>query len=225
MEADSRMKFAMDNTVILRPPKQKLATFGSTNVYYYMITELMPEAHVVREGRVIAARPKIVTPAYLINLEGFSSQAKQYLQMMADVDPNQPGILYSYKNQTGEMNIVSNPLPALVERINREIDSREDPLSAIIKGVEDMWDVSLIKFTFELTSSSAYHNYTEFWGRGSLARSEGGIPREAMDGIERLFELCREDASQAARLAAELRRWNLWESYQDRFLQLFKSNP
>ncbi len=65
MDSDEKIKFAIENTLILRPPRQRLATFGSTNVYYYMVTALMDEVNVVREGRVIAAKPKIVTPAYL----------------------------------------------------------------------------------------------------------------------------------------------------------------
>ncbi|MCX6007499.1 MAG: hypothetical protein NTZ34_09635, partial [Chloroflexi bacterium] len=68
MESDEKIKFAIENTLVIRPPRQRLATFGSTNVYYYMVTALMDEVNIVREGRVIAAKPKIVTPAYLVNL-------------------------------------------------------------------------------------------------------------------------------------------------------------
>jgi hypothetical protein len=222
MEQESKLKFAIDNTIVLRPPTQKLATFGTTNVYYYMITELMQEVNVVREGRVIAARPKIVTPAYLINVEGFSSQARQYLQMMAETNPNEPGILYSYKNETGGMNIVSQPLPELVDRINRDIEGRSDPLSAIVRGVEDMWDVSLMKFTFELTSRSVQHNYAEFQGKNRFALGEGGVPSDALANIEDLFAQAARDPSHAPELASELHRWNLWNAYQDRFLQIFR---
>jgi hypothetical protein len=224
MEQESKIQFAIENTSILRSPKQKLATFGSTNVYYYMLTELAQDLNVVREGRVIAAKPKIVTPSYLINLEGFSNEAKRYLQMIAEHNPAEPGILYSYKNETGEMNIVSQPMAELAETISRRIDDRNDPLSAIIKGVEEMWDVSLIKFTFELTSSSAYHNYSEFYGRGGFAHDERGIPKDALEGIEELFELTSRDPAHAPELAGELRRWNLWSAYQDRFLQIFRTH-
>lgn len=224
MDPDEKIKFAIENTLVLRPPRQRLSTFGSTNIYYYMITALMDEVNVVREGRVIAAKPRIVTPSYLVNLEGFSAPAMRYLQMIAEQNPHEPGILYSYKNENGQMNIVSQSQPAVIDKINHLIDDRNDPLSAIIKGVEEMWDVSLLKFTFELTSGSVYHNFSEFYGRGRFASGENGVPKDALSNIEELFDLARKDPSYAPELVSELHRWNLWGQYQDRFLQLFKKH-
>jgi len=222
MEPDEKILFAIENTKVIRPPRQRLSTFGSTNVYYYMITELMQEVNVVREGRVIAARPKIVTPAYLINIEGFSGSAKRYIQMIAEQNPYEPGILYSYKNETTETNISSQSLPDILDKINQRIDSHSDPLSAVIKGVEEMWDVSLMKFTFELTRSSLQQNVNEFYSSGRLNSNEQGIPKDAIDSIEELFDAVRKEPSRAPELVSELQRWNVWAKYQDRFLQLFK---
>lgn len=222
MGLDDKIEFAIKNTLVLRAPRQRLSTFGTTNIYYYMITELINEANIVREGRVIAARPKIVTPAYLINIEGFSGSAKRYLQMIAEQNPNEPGILYSYKNETLEITISSQPFPEIVDKINRQIDDKNDPLTAIIKGIEEMWDVSLMKFTFELTRSSLQHNFFEFFNRGKLQLDEHGVPGDALDYIEELFGIVYKDPSRAPELVSELQRWNLWSKYQDRFLQLFK---
>ena len=222
MEQDEKILFAIKNTQVIRPPKQRLSTFGSTNVYYYMITELMQEVNVVREGRVIAARPRIVTPAYLINVEGFSGSAKRYIQMMAEQNPYEPGVLYSYKNETTETNISSQSLPAILDKINERIDSHSDPLSAVIKGVEELWDVSLMKFTFELTQSSLRQNVSEFYSSGRLASDDQGVPKDAIENIEELFDIVRKDPSRAPELVSELRRWGLWTQYQDRFLQLFR---
>ncbi len=222
MEQDEKILFAIQNTQVIRQPKQRLSTFGSTNVYYYMITELMQEVNVVREGRVIAARPKIVTPAYLVNVEGFSGSARRYIEMIARQNPNEPGILYSYKNETTETNICSQSLPALLDRINEQIDSHSGPLSAVIKGVEELWDVSLMKFTFELTRNSLRQNVSEFYSSGRLNSDDQGIPRDAIDIIEELFEAVRKDPSRAPELVCELQRWGLWAQYQDRFLQLFR---
>jgi len=222
MESDDKILFAIQNTQVIRPPRQRLSTFGSTNVYYYMITELMQEVNVVREGRVIAANPKIVTPAYLISAEGFSGSAKRYIQMIAEQNPYEPGILYSYKNETTETNVSSQSVPAIVDKINERIDCHSDPLSAVIKGVEEMWDVSLMKFTFELTRSSLQQNVSEFYSSGRLSSDEQGIPRDAVANIEELFDIVRKDPSRAPELVSELQRWNLWSQYQDRFLQLFR---
>jgi hypothetical protein len=214
MEMDERIEYAIEHTEVLRPPEQSLATFGSTNIYYYLVTELMESVNVVREGRVIAARPKIVTPTYLINLEGFSSQARRFAEIMARKFPHEVGIFYSYKNEPKEMNIVSESVQMVVESINRRIDSQRDPLSAIIKGVEELWDVSLLKFTYELTKSSVYHNVAELGRSGLLHIDSAGIPKDARNHIEELFEKAKQDLSLAPELANELRRWVLFYVYQ-----------
>jgi hypothetical protein len=222
MEIDEKIQYTIAHTEVLRSPKQNLATFGITNIYYYLVTELIESTSIVREGRVIAAKPRIVTPAYLINLEGFSGQAKRYIEMIAEKDPHEAGIFYSYKNEPKEMNIVSDPLGKVVEKIGQQIDSNGDPLTAIIKGVEDMWDVSLLKFTYELTNKSVYTNVAEMGRRGLLRMDNEGIPADARKNIEELFEKTRRDSSFAPILVAELNRWGLFHQYQDRFLSLFK---
>ncbi len=222
MEADERIQYVIEHTEVLRAPKQSLSTFGTTNIYYYLVTELAEWVNVVREGRVIAAKPKIVTPSYLINLEGFSMQAKRFIEIMAEKNPHEPGIFYTYKNEPGEMNIVSESVGAIVDKVNRRIDGQRDPLTTIIKGVEELWDVSLLKFTYELTRSSMQGNVAELERRGLLRVDSAGVPRDARNHIEELFEKASRDPAWASELVAELRRWDLFYEYQDRFLSLFK---
>ena len=222
MELDERIRHAIEHTEVVRPPEQSLATFGTTNIYYYLVTELMESANVVREGRVIAARPKIVTPSYLINLEGFGEQGRRFIEMMAERYPHEPGVFYTYKNEPKEMSIASEPIEEIVGKINHRIDSQHDPLSAIIKGVEELWDVSLLKFTYELTKSSVYGNVAEMERSGLLRVDAAGVPQDTRNYIEELVEKTRRDPSRAPELVTELRRWGLFDEYQDRFLSLFK---
>lgn len=222
MEVDEKIQRAIQNTEVLRSPQQTLATFGSTNIYYYIITELVANTNIVREGRVIAAKPKIVTPAYLANLDGFSGQARRYIEMMAQRYPRELGIFYSYKNEPKEMNIVTESLNQVVDKINQRIDSQGNPLSAIIKGVEELWDVSLLKFTYELTNNSVHNNVTEMERSGLMRLDSAGVPQSARSHIEVLFEKAERDLSYTSELASELRRWNLFYEYQDRFFDLFK---
>jgi len=222
MEIDEKIQFAIENTKVIKQPKQSLATFGSTNIYYYLISELINQVNVVREGRVIAARPKIVTPYYLANIEGFSGQARRYIEMMAERNPHEPGIFYSYKNEPKEMSFLSEPMGQVVDKISQRIDSEGDPLTAIIKGVDEMWDVSLLKFTYELTRHSFHNNVSELERSGLLNMDNAGLPREARQYIEELFEKTRQDTANASLLVAELKRWGVFQEYQDRFLSLFK---
>jgi len=222
MDVDARIKYAIERTKVIRFPRQNLATFGNTIISYYVVTGLTENVNVVRDGNVIAERPRIVTPSYLTSLEGFSEQASKYLQTMAAKFPDEPGIFYRYKNEPKEMNIVSEPIAALINKLNERIEEENNPLSAIIKGVEELWDVSLMIFIYELTRGSVYANITDFQRRGFLDIDSTGVPKDARNFIEELFELVNKDISRAPELVNELNRWGLFEEYQDRFFALFR---
>ncbi|OIP27091.1 MAG: hypothetical protein AUK39_03490 [Dehalococcoidia bacterium CG2_30_46_19] len=222
MNVDARIKYAIEHTKVIRFPRQSLATFGNTIIYYYVVTELTENVNVVREGNVIAQRPRIVTPYYLTSLEGFSEQAYKYFQAMSAKFPDEPGIFYRYKNEPKEMNIVSETIAKLINKLNERIEEENNPLSTIIKGIEELWDVSLMIFIYELTRKSIYDNVIDFQRRGSLDIDSTGVPKDARNFIEELFELVSKDVSRAPELVTELNRWGVFEEYQDRFFALFQ---
>jgi len=227
---DERIKYAVEHTEILRPPKQTLSTFGTTNIYYYMITEPAYTELVknvtetaVREGRVIAQRPRIVTPYYLSQLEGFSQEAKRYLDALIKTHGSHvPGLFYTYRNEPKELNIVSDDLKAVVEKLNAELDKRDDPLTSIIKGQDELWDVSLMKFIYEITRSSLRSNIMQMGARGLLDMDGDGVPMDARVRIEELFRQVTKGEIEPIELKRELDRWGLFEEYEDRFFHIFK---
>jgi len=227
---NARIEYAVRHTEILRHPRQHLSTFGVTNIYYYMVTEptyseLVSDINetVIREGRVIAERPRIVTPYYLSRLEGFSSEAKRYFEMLLGThDANVPGLFYTYKNESKGLNIVSENWPAVVAKLNDEIDKKGDPLASIIKGQDDLWDVSLLKFIHEVTRSSLRDNISQLGARGLLGMDSSGIPVDARLQVEELFGQVARGECSPYELERELNRWGMFEEYQDRFLSLFK---
>ena len=227
---DEKIRQAVEHTEILRAPKQSLYTFGTTNIYYYLLTEPayaelinnITET-VIREGRVIAERPKIVTPYYLSSLEGFSADARRYFDALTKAyGSNVPGLLYSYRNEPKELNIVSDNLLSVVDKLNASIDKRGDPLAAIIKGQDELWDISIMKFIFELTSSSLKDNVRQMGARGLLDIDEKGIPADARLRIEGLFRKVTRGEIDPTELKAELDRWNVFDEYEDRFLGIFR---
>jgi hypothetical protein len=227
---DERIMAAVKATEIIRPPKQSLATFGTTSIYYYLITEPAYSgfAHnknetVIREGKVIAEKPKIVTPYYLTHLEGFNAGAKRYLEMlMATGGAYNPGLLYSYRNEPKELNIVYEKLIAVVDRLNADLDRKGDPLVSIIRAEDELWDVSLMKFIYELTKNSVSSNMQEMGERGLFNMDAAGVPADARMRIEESFNRVAHGAADPSELKAELDRWGLWEEYQDRFLTMFR---
>ena len=232
-EEDERIAYAISNTFVLRQPKQTLSTFGTTNIHYYLLTkpvytdlvgkDVNADETVVREGRVITERPKVITPAYLFSLEGFSQYARKYLELLAArYGPNAPGIFYSYKNEPKDTSVVSSPMKTVIERINKEIDSRGEPLSTIIKGVDEMWDVSVMKFIYEVTENSVSHHVNELGSRGYFNVDRLGVPQGARQRIEEMFNMVRSGEMEPADLKIELDRWGLFREYEDRFLSLFR---
>lgn len=227
---DERIHYAVKHTEVLRPPKQHLSTFGTTNIYYYLVTEpaysdLIKESAetVVREGRVIAERPRIVTPYYLSHLEGFTPDAKRYFEALTrEHGPNAPGLFYTYKNEPKELNIVSDSLLSVVDKLNERIDERGDALAAIIKGVDELWDVSILKFIYEITRSSVQNNLMQMGARGLLDTDASGVPADVRIRIDRLFRLVEKGELEPRALKEELDRWGLFELYEDRFLTIFK---
>jgi hypothetical protein len=214
----------------LRPPRQTLSTFGTTNIYYYLLTEPSykgvvggEEETVVREGRVRAEKPKVVTPYYLFNVEGFSDHAKHYLKMVAkEYGPHTPGLFYGYKNEPKELNIVTSDMESVVRKLADKIDKEGDQLATIIKGVDELWDVSILKFIFDMTRYSLDSNIQELGRRGLLEVDSRGIPRDARQTIERLFAYVEGGELDPSALKSELDRWGLFGEYEDRFLRLFK---
>jgi hypothetical protein len=222
MERGDRIQYAVEHTELIRPPEQRLATFGTTTIYYYLITEVAEGINAVREGNVFAERPRIVTPAYLVNVEGFSEQAREYIQMMAREQPHEPGVFYRYKNEPNEMNVVSGPVNEVIGKLSARIDKQRNPLSAIVKGVEELWDVSLITFMYHLTTSSLSANIADLHRMGRLEIDPYGVPKDARNHIDELFRQVGNNISRASELVVELNRWGLFQEYQDRFFALFR---
>jgi hypothetical protein len=222
MEMDDKIKYALEHTELVRAPRQQLTTLGSSVVEYYVVTELVNNVSVVRDGKVIAERPRIVTPSYLINVEGFSDQARRYIAMLARERPHESGVFYRYRNEPKGMNVVSEPIKQVINRIDRRIEEEQKPLSTIIKGVEEVWDVSLLMFIYELSTSSLRANIEDFDRRGLLDTDASGVPGGARHYIDELFEKVSRDLSRAPELALELHRWGMFPEYQDRFFSLFK---
>jgi len=227
---DERIREAVKHTETLRLPRQSLATFGTTNIYYYLVTEpayaeLVEDTSetVIREGRVIAERPRVVTPYYLSRLRGFTSEAKRYFDMLLrQQGANAPGLFHTYRNDPKGLNTVADSLFSVVAKLNAEIDKRGDPLTSIIKGEDDLWDVSLMKFISDVTRGSLQEDLTQLGTRGLLNVDPSGIPADARARIEELFRRVEKGDSDPQKLKEELDHWNLFEDYEDRFFTLFK---
>jgi len=229
-EAERRIWNAIQLTHVVRPPKQHLATFGVTNLKYYLVSEpsykdLVPgeEESVIREGKVVSQRPTIVTPAYMMNLEGFGEEARKYMDsLVRSFGPNSPGLLYQYRNEPGGLDIVGGQTYAVAQRIANDLDIRGVDSAVVILGIDDLWDVSILKFIYEYTAASVASNVGEIQAMGLLdPHPEVDVPRGVVQRIEEMFHQV-EGGLDPKLLHRELTRWGLFDHYQDRFLNLFR---
>ena len=229
-ERERRMAYAVRNTVVVRPPRQMLATFGATSIKYYLVTEpayreIDPAGAddvVIREGVVKAERPRVVTPHYMMQHEGFGDDAQEYLRRLAgERGGDSPGLLYAYKNEDMRTSIASGGLMEVTDRLKRRLDREGKGLEAVIKGVDELWDVSLMKFIHELTSASVRSNVAEMNARG-LLEMEDGTPRDAREGIERMLSDVQRGNVDPSDAHREMERWGVFDQYEDRFLSIFK---
>lgn len=166
------VQYALENTRVVVSPDRRIDTFGTTNFRFYLVTELMDSVGEirVRDGRISADRPRIVTPdhASRLLLEGFGEDAQQFARML---QARQAAFLkYGFEIRKSDLSdiLVHDSLEVVLERVERQIPEAERSGSAVIQGVEEGWEICLLKFTFDLIQLSAGINLFDFKRRGLL---------------------------------------------------------
>ena len=166
--------YAVENTKVILAPQGKIATFGSTSFRFYLISELMDRVNEVRvrDGRIHADRPQILTPEYFsrLLLEGFGEKAEKYAEQLREQAQNLAILRYGFQFRKTDVTerMFRDPIEAVVARTRSEVEHLQEPLSAIIQGVDDAWEVCLLKFTVDLIEKSAGGNLGDFRRRGLI---------------------------------------------------------
>jgi hypothetical protein len=166
--------YAIENTQVILTPERQIATFGSTSFNFYLISELMDRVdHVrVRNGKIHADRPQILTPEHYCRLllEGFGEQAQRFVDQMREHARNIAVLRYGFQFRKTDVieETLRDSIDAVINRTKRRVESENEPLSAIIQGVDDAWEVCLLKFTIDLIERSSGGNLGDFRKRGLL---------------------------------------------------------
>lgn len=167
-------QYAIDNTRVILAPESKIATFGSTSFRFYLISELMDRANEVRvrDGRIHADRPQILTPEHFsrILLEGFGDKAERYLEQLREHARNIAVLRYGFQFRKTEVTerMFHDPIAAVIARTKSQVQGTQEPLSAIIQGVDDAWEICLLKFTIDMIERSSGGNFGDFRKRGLI---------------------------------------------------------
>jgi hypothetical protein len=220
--------YAVNNTEIVVMPRQHLETFGATMLHYHLVSELMDSVDQVRvrEGRIRANQPHIITPeAYSQTiLEGFGDQAEQYVEWLKQHERDVRILQYGYtlRRESYSEHIVTDELQTVVDRVKEDVSGRQDPHAAVVVGVDEPWDVCLVKLFWEVIRKSAVPNLREMEKR-RLFDDDNGVPRGVRNELEAAFHAAARDSSLVESLARKLQRYGLFAEYEDRFFSLVKN--
>ena len=166
--------YAIDNTQVILAPQRQIATFGSTSFHFYLISELMDRVNEVRvrNGKIHADRPQILTPEHFsrLLLEGFGDKAQRYVDQLREQARNFAVLRYGFQFRKTDVTerMFRDPLAAVIARTKSQVEDMQEPLSAVIQGVDDAWEVCLLKFTIDMIERSSGGNIGDFRKHGLI---------------------------------------------------------
>ena len=170
---DEKMKekfeYVWKNTEILKVAERTLFTFGDTGLPYLFIARSLTKGTdtVVREGEVTVKRPLVIKPHPDHPMfEGFGEYEEELgmflIQRLAYIPP------YKYTHGSKRIYISSESIEAMTGKLRRRLEREDNRLIALITGIADMWEVSVMKYAAEMMMKSLPSNLTELKERGFL---------------------------------------------------------
>ncbi len=219
--------WALANTKVLLAPRRRLETFGTTVISYHLIAEKMDAANAIsiREGQVHAERPQLLTPAFFhkLLLEGFGEDGQRFAEWLQEHAQDLAFLKYGFRfrREAARETTVHDSLANVAARVREDVKQRGEPLTAVIQGVDDTWEVCLLKFMTDTIRKAAPGHVSEM-KRGQLLELLDGIPRGVRADVERDFETVGNDRAKLKALANKLREQEIFEAYEDRFFALVR---
>ena len=166
--------YALENTKVVMPPQKRLETFGTTVLNYHLITEEMDSVNRmrVREGRIHAHKPELLTPDKFdkLLLEGFGEKAERYADAVSEFASQIAVLKYGFTVRKDDVRRydVTGALPEVTAKVKDEVARKNDPLAAVVTGVDDGWEVCLLKFALDMVLTSGNENVRDLRSRGLL---------------------------------------------------------
>ena len=102
-------------------------------------------------------------------LDGFGVRAREFadwLENQRDLHFLRYG--FSLRKTDFSENVYKEPKDDLLSRIEEELHRSDDPMDALIEGVDEGWEVCLMKFTMDMINRSAPENLSEWKRRGLI---------------------------------------------------------
>ncbi len=170
-------QYALENTRLLLAPRRQIETFGSTRFQFHLLTESMDRVNEVRvrQGTIHAERPQLLTPEHhaRLLLENFGDKATEFADWLRHSGQPMAAILkYGFQFRRSEVSesVLHDSFEAVSGRVREQVEAsqQDEPLSAVLQGVEDAWEVCLLKFTMDLVQGSGPRNVGDLRKHGLL---------------------------------------------------------
>jgi len=164
--------YAMENTRVVVSPQSAIETFGATRFSFTLLTEPLDEVNCVRvrSGMIEAERPRILSPSHFrkLLLDGFGEGARDYADWLESNASVARILRYGFQFKKTDLSekVLHESMESATDRLEDEIRGLADPFGALIAGVDDAWEVCLLKFSMEMIQRSAGGNVAEWTRRG-----------------------------------------------------------
>ncbi|MDB6135154.1 MAG: hypothetical protein JWM59_3397 [Verrucomicrobiales bacterium] len=174
MYSEDSIQYALETTEVLHEPDRRIDTFGTTSFQFHLISELMDDVSQVRvrSGQIHAERPTILKPEPYSDLEfeGFGDQAHAFANWMKERIGKSALLQYGFSFRKSDVteSMVHDSLAVVTDRVVEDAKRSGNPLAAVILGVDDTWEICLLKFTIEMIQKSHRINLFDFKRRGLI---------------------------------------------------------
>ena len=168
------VQYALETTRVLYEPDRRIDTFGSTSFEFQLLSEPMDAAGQVRvrAGDFEASQPQIIRPEGYqeIETEGFGDHAKKLFDWM-EKEGEMPQMLqygFQFKRSDVTEELLHEPIADVRGRLLERAKEEGRPMQAVIEGVDDAWEICLLRFGMEMISKSKGINLFDFKRKGLL---------------------------------------------------------
>lgn len=174
MHSESDIQYALDMTTVVHEPDRRIDTFGNTQFEFQLVTELMDQVNVVRvrNGRIEAQKPVILRPDGFSDFEfdGFGPEAAKFGDWLRENARRIALFQYGFQFRRNDVSeqVVHESMDTVCGKLVEDIRVSGNPMRAVIQGVDDAWEICLLKFTVEMIAKSRGINEFDFKRRGLL---------------------------------------------------------
>jgi len=175
MYSPDDIQYALETTNVLYEPDRRIDTFGSTRFQFQLLSELMDSVGQVRirSGEVEANRPTIIRPDPYqeVEFEGFGDDARRLFDWMQQQGQDvSPLLKYGFQFRRGQVReeLLHDSLDDVRQRVVEDARRVGNPMQAVIEGVDDTWEISVLRFAIEMVEKSHGINVFDFHRKGLL---------------------------------------------------------